>query len=1330
MDGTPHIFVNDIGEFIQRDSCLRRFKLGLNEKEVAMDLPFFPTLRASLDPVLQESGRKREDEWAEMLRTQGFMELKAASGADQMTWSELCQALSMLPTGQKAFAREVEIDGPVGVFHLHGRMDFVVLHWDGTAARMRIVECKASRKDRTYHRMQLAAYSVLIRQKLRDGGTSLSMIPVLEAGLEEVVARLSEEGKGQDPMSLRPLDLSTEREDLAHMLCQGGLLHTAYSTTKLDLLPYQLSAKCDGCVFCPHCLPESARQRRLELLGLDVSMLTALRAAGIEDIDGLADLDPFSDRARQVHHAPGFNGSVEVLIARAKARRATLPQAPEGEHPIISLPYSGRGQLPAHGSDAGRLVRVYLAIEHDYLEDRVVAAAAHITTSEGRLRTPFMKNPDGKWRVAPRIEEEKDQLVSKVQGFDVVRMREAAWTGDPAKDDDLERALLSEMFSEIVSSIRRLVATNAAPVHFYVWSRKEMDTLVDACERVQGGLLHHLTELLGCRQPTEQLIFTPLQEEIAGRYAMGWTSNSLIAATSLKWYGRSFHWTRELKGKEVALDRVFEQDIFDFRTGLYMNADGSWSGKEGEGVRFQFEIRTRHHDEIRAPYWHALWGILPEVQGKPVPNLRRAMFRFRQAADPDLFRLFLTSRCHALRWAEERVQFRNEQISKPSLDLEHLASFRLERDSVRQASIDFLRLDHHIKRGEWLSGMLQPPLDRCSSGRSVPVRKVEHMGDGLLRAELDLDRMGIDPAIFQEGADLGEDSFVRLTPCSPDPREGQSLKQILSDGLTAHVQRMDVKRGIVEMSVIPTYRSNRYKLLSVSPKEEGIVFDFATIDESGSDYPSSNVEDRLEKVPDHPCYQWFEPERPDIPPREIDFGRYAELVERLKLNGHALNPEQRRACLDGLRTRVQLLLGPPGTGKTSTTAVAILLRLLAREEPNPLFILGANTHTAADELCHDLESAAEPFSQAVEESTGRKMRPYRVVRIPRDGDSSLASMNDALASGAALMVGTTNQLLKLAREHERTRMLPLSAHALIVDEASMMVFPHFLALTTMLGDDAEIMLSGDHMQLSPIVAHDWGSESRPQSCRYEPFRSCYEVAWDLAMHPSISPTMVRRSALQHTYRLGPEVRELVSPIYAAEGVVLKGRGHGDDESGSAEGLAAIWSRPGLYLLLHDEEGSKKCNEFEASLVHDVIAVGPRDTKSVAVITPHRAQRALLRTKLEDAEEVVAMIDTVERLQGGECDTVIVSGTQSDPNAIAASADFILDLNRSNVIFSRAKKRLVVVCSRNLLNSVPADLENYRSAYLWKRVRSMCTERMMTLPIDEHAVELRRPRSAQ
>jgi hypothetical protein len=103
-----------------------------------------------------------------------------------------------------------------------------------------------------------------------------------------------------------------------------------------------------------------------------------------------------------------------------------------------------------------------------------------------------------------------------------------------------------------------------------------------------------------------------------------------------------------------------------------------------------------------------------------------------------------------------------------------------------------------------------------------------------------------------------------------------------------------------------------------------------------------------------------------------------------------------------------------------------------------------------------------------------------------------------------------------------------------------------------------------------------------------------------------------------------------------------------------------------------------------------------------------------------------VIDTVERLQGGERPTVVVSGTVSDPTAVAANAGFVLNLNRANVAFSRVQDRLVVICSRALLDHIPAEVEHYESAALWKALRDLCSEPVGETEVGGHRVRLYRP----
>jgi hypothetical protein len=108
---------------------------------------------------------------------------------------------------------------------------------------------------------------------------------------------------------------------------------------------------------------------------------------------------------------------------------------------------------------------------------------------------------------------------------------------------------------------------------------------------------------LGCREPLEQLIFSCLQEEVTGRYALGWTGSGLGLAASLSWFSQRYHWTRRLDGATVALDRTFRAGVFDFADRLVTNPDGTWAKDEtvADGrTAHVYEIHTRHYERFRA----------------------------------------------------------------------------------------------------------------------------------------------------------------------------------------------------------------------------------------------------------------------------------------------------------------------------------------------------------------------------------------------------------------------------------------------------------------------------------------------------------------------------------------------------------------------------------------------------------------------------------------------------------------------------------------------------------------------------------------------------------
>ncbi len=103
------------------------------------------------------------------------------------------------------------------------------------------------------------------------------------------------------------------------------------------------------------------------------------------------------------------------------------------------------------------------------------------------------------------------------------------------------------------------------------------------------------------------------------------------------------------------------------------------------------------------------------------------------------------------------------------------------------------------------------------------------------------------------------------------------------------------------------------------------------------------------------------------------------------------------------------------------------------------------------------------------------------------------------------------------------------------------------------------------------------------------------------------------------------------------------------------------------------------NEAEARLITDLAAHYDARGADWAVIVPFSAQEGyvtrLLASRLGDEERVAARVASVDSFQGGEHATVIFGFTRSNQ---AGAVGFFSDIRRSNVAFSRAKERLILV----------------------------------------------------
>ena len=148
----------------------------------------------------------------------------------------------------------------------------------------------------------------------------------------------------------------------------------------------------------------------------------------------------------------------------------------------------------------------------------------------------------------------------------------------------------------------------------------------------------------------------------------------------------------------------------------------------------------------------------------------------------------------------------------------------------------------------------------------------------------------------------------------------------------------------------------------------------------------------------------------------------------------------------------------------------------------------------------------------VDEVTGRMIRlPVQTFAT----DKCTSKINDFRKNAVLVIAGTTGAILKMVEELKGKAAFPngLTTPLLVVDEASMLAFPHFLALATLIEPNGEMLLFGDPRQLPPIVAHDWENEDRPTVEMFKPHLSTHEALDGLANTHSALPD---EAIFQHT----------------------------------------------------------------------------------------------------------------------------------------------------------------------------------------------------------------------
>lgn len=416
---------------------------------------------------------------------------------------------------------------------------------------------------------------------------------------------------------------------------------------------------------------------------------------------------------------------------------------------------------------------------------------------------------------------------------------------------------------------------------------------------------------------------------------------------------------------------------------------------------------------------------------------------------------------------------------------------------------------------------------------------------------------------------------------------------------------------------------------------------------------------------------------------------------------HALRDAQETGWQHIADHRAALILGPPGTGKTFALSWMTLGWIEGRRaagRPCRVLVTGFTRNAIANLL--------EAVSRRARHAAG----PLELCWLGRAPDQSLPEAVQVvdgppgrLFEAEQLVVGATTWSLYKAIDALPRGEGPTAPlfDLVCIDEASQMVVGQGLASIAGLAPGGRVLVAGDDNQLAPVrETHEREIDGRRLGA---------------SLYGFLQHAGVAEFALNETFRLNAllsdyPARAFYDGDYISAAPVRARRL--DLREGWQQGLPD-WARHALdpdnpvCVLLYDGPLCGTRNRFEADLAAALVgylqarmlpaedeAELSTDTlwqERLAVVSPHRAQNGLLRrlirgSRLGDG----CVVETVDRIQGRERDAIIASYTVSDPEFARMEAEFIFSPERFNVTVTRARTKLVLIVSRDLLDTVPED----------------------------------------
>ena len=446
-----------------------------------------------------------------------------------------------------------------------------------------------------------------------------------------------------------------------------------------------------------------------------------------------------------------------------------------------------------------------------------------------------------------------------------------------------------------------------------------------------------------------------------------------------------------------------------------------------------------------------------------------------------------------------------------------------------------------------------------------------------------------------------------------------------------------------------------------------------------------------------------------------------------------------------------LLVGPPGTGKTSRALKFMVEEALndgtgiptsegtnstqganyrnsgGQQQRASSILLMSYTNRAVDEICEMLVDSGIPFLRLGSEfSCDERFRPYLIEKAIAQCPKLEAIRQYII--GTRVIVGTTSMIAS------KPFIFNLKHFKLaIIDESSQILEPNLVGLLTAVD---KFILIGDYKQLPAVVQQSEKDSAIPtiddrqdhavidmsilqdiclSNCRNSLFERL--IRWEDHEKRSDFIGILRRQGRMH-----PEIAEFPNQMfYRREQLEPVPCPHQLETElaytlPSQDALDDVLKAHRMIFIpsqfCKEPNVSDKINASEASIVVDVLRRVHRfygkdfnAQKTVGVIVPYRNQIAMIRKGIEklgipELEHI--SIDTVERYQGSQRDVIIYSFTIQNIWQLdfLAGNSFVEDghiIDRKlNVAITRARKQMIMTGNPEILrnNQIFNELMEY------------------------------------